>query len=67
MNQWLNAGRFVRAKEAAEKPEKQIPRGLKSARDDKRRDYYGTAEVVPLQNIGASQETEIVIRLKDGV
>ena len=32
------------------KAEKQIPRGLKPARDDKNKGLGGTAEVVPLQN-----------------
>jgi peptide/nickel transport system ATP-binding protein len=33
-----------------EKAERQIPRGLKSARDDKDKDLNGTAKAVPLQN-----------------
>jgi hypothetical protein len=31
--------------------EKQIPRGLKSVRDDNIEDLYGTAEAVPFQNL----------------
>jgi hypothetical protein len=30
-----------------EKSQKQIPRGLKSARDDKNKELVGTTEVVP--------------------
>jgi hypothetical protein len=39
-----------RLKLAVKKVGKQIPRGLKAARNDKNNDLYGTAEAVPFQN-----------------
>jgi len=34
---------------AGKKPEQQIPRGLKPARDDKNKGLYGAAKAAPLQ------------------
>ena len=60
----------VAAEKAAEKPEKHIPRGLKSARDDNKEGLYGAAKAAPLRNapsFGAAErkpEKQIPRRLK---
>jgi hypothetical protein len=46
----FSSPQFGTAEEAAEKVEKQIPRGLKPARNDKNKGLSGTTEVVPFQN-----------------
>ena len=44
--------RVGKSKRARKTSEKQIPRGLKSAREDKIRELYGAAKAAPLQNLG---------------
>jgi hypothetical protein len=45
--EYVLVGSTPEAKEAAEKVEKQTPRGLKAARNDKNKRLNGTTEVVP--------------------